>query len=49
MFLTWMANFRPRNKTIWIVVDVESDFDVEIVECLRLDLVFVSKKQFLNI
>ena len=39
--LTWMADFRPRNKTIWVVVDVESDVEVKHVDFLRLDLVFV--------
>ena len=37
--LTWVADFRPRNKTIWGVVDVEFDFEVENVGFLRLDLV----------
>ena len=35
-----MAGCIPRNKTIWVVVEVESDFEVENVDFLNLDVVF---------
>ena len=33
--LTWIGEFRPGNKTIYTVVDEESDFQVKNKQCLR--------------
>ena len=36
--LTWMGDSRPRNKTIWVVLDVESEVEVQDYDFLPLDL-----------
>ena len=43
--LTWMGEFRPGNKTIWVVFDEESDFSGPRTPKLSLDQVCFWKKR----
>ena len=40
LILTWIGEFRPGNKTIWVVFDEESDF------FRSQDVIFESKPSF---
>ena len=42
--LTWIVEFRPGNKTIWIVVDEESEFSGPRTPKLSLDQVFLGNR-----
>ena len=41
--LSWIGEFRPGNKTIWVVFDVDTDFLGPRAYLLSLDLVYVGK------
>ena len=50
--LTWVGEFRPGNKTIWVVFYVESEFSGPRAQFLSPDRVFwknVPNKKFENV
>ena len=42
--LTWIGEFRPENKTIWVVFYVESEFSGPRAQFLSPDRVFLEKR-----